>query len=162
MAITGATAVHYPCRPENGFVPDPEEIARLWTPRCKAIVLINPNNPTGAVYSREVLTALARLAEKHGLRPAHVFASGAPAPPRYLVPSVAARPHEEFLELLRAIGFARAGVLEDEDAERHLLPAVKADFDLAARYTYAPDPLVALQQLAHHHRRQLHKLLRCH
>ncbi len=94
----------------------------------------------GAIVMFEVLR---ELAEKHGLRPAHVFASGAPAPPRYLVPSVAARPHEEFLELLRAIGFARAGVLEDEDAERHLLPAVKADFDLAARYTYAPSPPLA-------------------
>ena len=63
VAITGATAVHYPCRPENGFVPDPEEIARLWTPRCKAIVIINPNNPTGAVYPRTVLEAIARFAE---------------------------------------------------------------------------------------------------
>lgn len=67
VAITGATAVHYPCRPENGFVPDPEEIARLWTPRCKAIVLINPNNPTGAVYPRAVLEAIARLAEEKRL-----------------------------------------------------------------------------------------------
>ncbi len=67
VAITGATAVHYPCRPENGFVPDPEEIARLWTPRCKAIVLINPNNPTGAVYPRAVLEAIARFAEEKRL-----------------------------------------------------------------------------------------------
>jgi alanine-synthesizing transaminase len=67
VVITGATAVHYPCRPENGFVPDPEEIARLWTPRCKAIVLINPNNPTGAVYPREVLEKIARFAEEKGI-----------------------------------------------------------------------------------------------
>jgi acyl transferase domain-containing protein/surfactin synthase thioesterase subunit/acyl carrier protein len=89
----------------------------------------------GAIVMFEVLR---ELSEKHGLRPAHVFASGAPAPRRYLVPSVAARTRDEFLELLRAIGFAQAGVLEDEDAERHLLPAVKADFDLAARYAHAP------------------------
>ena len=57
-------AVHYPCRPENGFVPDPEEVARLITPRTRAIVVINPNNPTGAVYPRAVLEALARLAER--------------------------------------------------------------------------------------------------
>jgi alanine-synthesizing transaminase len=59
--------VHYPCRPENGFVPDPEEVARLITPRTRAIVVINPNNPTGAVYPRPVLEALARLAERSGL-----------------------------------------------------------------------------------------------
>ena len=59
--------MHYPCRPENGFVPDPEEIAQLITPRTRAIVVINPNNPTGAVYPRRVLEALARLAERHGL-----------------------------------------------------------------------------------------------
>jgi alanine-synthesizing transaminase len=60
-------AVHYPCRPENGFVPDPEEVERLVTPRTRAIVIVNPNNPTGAVYPRGVLEALARLAEKRGL-----------------------------------------------------------------------------------------------
>ncbi|RYE89639.1 MAG: pyridoxal phosphate-dependent aminotransferase [Myxococcales bacterium] len=62
--LTGATPVHYPCRPENGFIPDPEEVARLWSPRCKAIVLINPNNPTGAVYPAAVVEALIRLAEE--------------------------------------------------------------------------------------------------
>ena len=60
-------AVHYPCRPENGFVPDPEEVARLITPRTRAIVIINPNNPTGAVYPRAVLEALARIAERSNL-----------------------------------------------------------------------------------------------
>lgn len=60
-------AVHYPCRPENGFVPDPSEIESLITPRTRAIVIVNPNNPTGAVYPREVLTAIARLAERRGL-----------------------------------------------------------------------------------------------
>ena len=60
-------AVHYPCRPENAFVPDPEEIARLVTPRTRAIVVINPNNPTGAVYPRATLEAIARLAERSGL-----------------------------------------------------------------------------------------------
>ncbi len=60
-------AVHYPCRPENGFVPDPEEIARLVTPRTRAIVVVNPNNPTGAVYPRATLEAIARMAERSGL-----------------------------------------------------------------------------------------------
>jgi alanine-synthesizing transaminase len=60
-------AVHYPCRPERGFVPDPGELEALVTRRTRAIVVINPNNPTGAVYPRETLAAIARLAEKHRL-----------------------------------------------------------------------------------------------
>ena len=67
VTLNRGRAVHYPCRPENGFVPDPEELARLVTPRTRAIVVINPNNPTGAVYSRELLTSLARIAERHNL-----------------------------------------------------------------------------------------------
>jgi len=60
-------AVHYPCRPENGFVPDPAELAALVTPRTRAIVIVNPNNPTGAVYPRAVLEPIAQLAERRGL-----------------------------------------------------------------------------------------------
>jgi alanine-synthesizing transaminase len=60
-------AVHYPCRPANAFIPDPDEIEALITKRTRAIVIVNPNNPTGAVYPRETLTAIARLAEKHRL-----------------------------------------------------------------------------------------------
>jgi alanine-synthesizing transaminase len=60
-------AVHYDCKPECRFVPDPEQIERLITRRTRAIVVINPNNPTGAVYPRAVLEAIARLAEQHHL-----------------------------------------------------------------------------------------------
>lgn len=60
-------AVHYPCRPENGFVPDPKDIEALINSRTRAIVVINPNNPTGAVYPRKVLEDIAALAEKHHL-----------------------------------------------------------------------------------------------
>ncbi|HEX2584101.1 MAG TPA: aminotransferase class I/II-fold pyridoxal phosphate-dependent enzyme [Steroidobacteraceae bacterium] len=60
-------AVHYPCRPENDFVPDPKDIEAMITSRTRAIVVINPNNPTGAVYPRAVLEAIAKLAEKHRL-----------------------------------------------------------------------------------------------
>jgi alanine-synthesizing transaminase len=67
VTLNGGRAVHYPCRPENEFTPDPEEVAGLITPRTRAIVIINPNNPTGAVYSRAVLEGLARLAERAGL-----------------------------------------------------------------------------------------------
>lgn len=60
-------AVHYPCHARNGYQPDPDEVERLITPRTRAIVVINPNNPTGAVYGRDVLERLARLAERHRL-----------------------------------------------------------------------------------------------
>jgi alanine-synthesizing transaminase len=60
-------AVHYACRPERGFIPDPDEIESLITKRTRAIVVINPNNPTGAVYPRAVLEAIARIAEKYHL-----------------------------------------------------------------------------------------------
>jgi alanine-synthesizing transaminase len=65
--LNGARAVHYPCRPEHGFLPDPEELERLVTPRTRALVVINPNNPTGAVYPRSLLEALAGIAERHRL-----------------------------------------------------------------------------------------------
>lgn len=65
--LHGGKAVHYPCRPEKGFIPDPEEIRALVTPRTRAIVVISPNNPTGAVYPLEVLEGIARIAEEHQL-----------------------------------------------------------------------------------------------
>jgi len=67
VALNRGRPVYYNCKPENGFQPDPEEIASLVTTRTRAIVIINPNNPSGAVYSRERLAAIARLAEQHGL-----------------------------------------------------------------------------------------------
>jgi alanine-synthesizing transaminase len=48
-------------------VPDPDEVESLITPRPRALVLINPNNPTGAVYPRDILERMARVAEKHQL-----------------------------------------------------------------------------------------------
>ncbi len=60
-------AVHYPCHAAAGWMPDLAEMEKLITRRTRAIVVINPNNPTGAVYSREVLEGIARLAEKHRL-----------------------------------------------------------------------------------------------
>jgi alanine-synthesizing transaminase len=60
-------AIHYPCRPANDFEPDPRDIEALITSRTRAIVVINPNNPTGAVYSRGTLEAIAQIAERHHL-----------------------------------------------------------------------------------------------
>jgi len=67
VTLNGGKAVYYPCRPENDFVPDPEEIAALVTHKTRAIVVINPNNPTGAVYPRAVCEGIARLAESKKL-----------------------------------------------------------------------------------------------
>ena len=67
VVITGAKPVHYPCRPEQHFIPDPDEVAKLVTPKCKALVLVNPNNPTGAVFPSEVVEGLVRIAEEKHL-----------------------------------------------------------------------------------------------
>ena len=67
VTLNGGKAVHYPCRPENGFCPDPDEVASLITPRTRAIVIINPNNPTGTVYPRVLLERLVRTAEARQL-----------------------------------------------------------------------------------------------
>ena len=59
--------VYYRCDPENDFLPDPNEIEQLVSSRTRAIVLINPNNPTGATYPRELLGRIVAIAAKHRL-----------------------------------------------------------------------------------------------
>ncbi|SEE22761.1 alanine-synthesizing transaminase [Gordonia malaquae] len=66
-ALSGGTPVHYKCDEDNGWNPSIEDIESKITPNTKAIVVINPNNPTGAVYSREVLQKLVDVARKHSL-----------------------------------------------------------------------------------------------
>lgn len=65
--LNGGKAVHYPCPADRGHWPDVDEMEALITPRTRAIVLINPNNPTGANYSRELLAEVVALAERHQL-----------------------------------------------------------------------------------------------
>jgi alanine-synthesizing transaminase len=65
--LNDGVAVHYECAPENGFRPDPAQVESLITPRTRAIVIINPNNPTGAVYPRELLEQLVDIARRHDL-----------------------------------------------------------------------------------------------
>ena len=67
VTLNGGQAVHYQCPAENEFMPDPDAIEAQITPRTRALVVINPNNPTGAVYPRALLERLAGLAEKHNL-----------------------------------------------------------------------------------------------
>ena len=66
-SLSGGTPVHYRCDESKGWMPDLDDIRAKITPRTKGIVVINPNNPTGAVYSREVLTQMVALARKHQL-----------------------------------------------------------------------------------------------
>lgn len=65
--LNDGAPIYYRCPPDRGFLPDPEQIAALITPRTRALVIINPNNPTGAVYPRPLLEALVELARAHGL-----------------------------------------------------------------------------------------------
>ena len=66
-SLAGGTPVHYLCDETQGWQPDIADIESKITERTKALVVINPNNPTGAVYSREILTQMADLARKHQL-----------------------------------------------------------------------------------------------
>ena len=65
--LNGGKAVHYPCPEQGGYMPDVDALEKLITGKTRAIVIINPNNPTGAVYSRACLTRLAEIAERHDL-----------------------------------------------------------------------------------------------
>ena len=66
-SLSGGTPVHYLCDESKGWMPDLEDIRAKITPRTKGIVVINPNNPTGALYSDELLKAIIQIAREHGL-----------------------------------------------------------------------------------------------
>jgi alanine-synthesizing transaminase len=67
VSLSGGSPVHYLCDEPSGWLPDLEDLAGKITPRTKALVVINPNNPTGAVYPERTLVALVELARRHGL-----------------------------------------------------------------------------------------------
>jgi alanine-synthesizing transaminase len=67
VSLAGGTPVHYLCDEGADWFPDVKDIEKKITPHTKALVIINPNNPTGAVYSREILEDLIRVARKHKL-----------------------------------------------------------------------------------------------
>ena len=66
-SLSGGKPVHYMCDEANGWMPDLDDIKRKITPRTKGIVVINPNNPTGALYSDELLKSIVDIARQHGL-----------------------------------------------------------------------------------------------
>jgi alanine-synthesizing transaminase len=65
--LNGGQPRYYRCLAANGHLPDPDEVEALITPRTRALVLINPNNPTGAVYPRALLERLVAIAARHRL-----------------------------------------------------------------------------------------------
>ncbi|MFC7217260.1 pyridoxal phosphate-dependent aminotransferase [Streptomyces polyrhachis] len=67
VALAGGTAVHYRCDEGADWMPDLADLESKITDRTKAMVIINPNNPTGAVYSNEMLLALTEIARRHDL-----------------------------------------------------------------------------------------------
>jgi alanine-synthesizing transaminase len=67
VSLSGGTPVHYLCDEAKEWAPDLNDLRKKITPRTKAIVVINPNNPTGAIYSKEVLLELTQIAREHGL-----------------------------------------------------------------------------------------------
>lgn len=67
VSLSGGNAVHYMCDEQQGWMPDIDDIRKKVTPRTRGIVIINPNNPTGAVYSKELLLEIVELARQHNL-----------------------------------------------------------------------------------------------
>ncbi|MDZ7591215.1 MAG: pyridoxal phosphate-dependent aminotransferase [Rubrivivax sp.] len=67
VGLSGGTPVHYLCDEQAGWTPDLADIRRRITPRTKGIVVINPNNPTGALYPPEVLQEIVEIARQHQL-----------------------------------------------------------------------------------------------
>ncbi len=67
VTLAGGKAVHYMCDEQAEWNPDIEDIRKKITPRTKGIVVINPNNPTGAVYAKEVLEQIVQVAREHSL-----------------------------------------------------------------------------------------------
>nr|WP_295781754.1 pyridoxal phosphate-dependent aminotransferase [Rhodoferax sp.] len=66
-SLSGGTPVHYLCDEANGWMPNLADIRAKITPRTKAIVVINPNNPTGVLYSDDLLKGIVAIAREHGL-----------------------------------------------------------------------------------------------
>jgi alanine-synthesizing transaminase len=65
--LNGGKPIHYPCLSTNDFNPDPADIKKLITPRTRALVLINPNNPTGSVYPKETILELCQICKANDI-----------------------------------------------------------------------------------------------
>lgn len=67
VVLSGGKAKHYVCDEASGWLPDLDDIRAKITPRTRAIVIINPNNPTGALYPKELLLEIIEIARQHQL-----------------------------------------------------------------------------------------------
>lgn len=67
VTLAGGTAVHYTCDEKQDWYPDIEDMKKKVTDKTKAIVVINPNNPTGALYPKEILEQIVQIAREHEL-----------------------------------------------------------------------------------------------
>ena len=67
VTLSGGTAVHYMCDEQANWYPDLDDIRSKITPRTKGLLVINPNNPTGALYPKEILEGMIQIAREHGL-----------------------------------------------------------------------------------------------
>ena len=67
VSLAGGTPVHYMCDEKSNWFPDLEDMERKITPKTKGIVVINPNNPTGVLYPKEILEGIADIARRHDL-----------------------------------------------------------------------------------------------
>jgi alanine-synthesizing transaminase len=67
VSLSGGTPIHYLCDESKDWAPDLNDLRKKITPKTKAIVVINPNNPTGAIYPKEVLQEITAIAREHGL-----------------------------------------------------------------------------------------------
>jgi len=67
VSLSGGHPVHYMCDESNGWMPNLDDIRKKVTSKTKGIVVINPNNPTGALYSNELLLGILAIAREHGL-----------------------------------------------------------------------------------------------
>lgn len=67
VSLSGGNAVHYMCDEQQGWMPDIDDIRKKISPRTRGIVIINPNNPTGAVYSKELLLEIVEIARQNNL-----------------------------------------------------------------------------------------------
>lgn len=151
--LNGGVAVHYPCLAQNGFVPDVDAIEALVTPRTRALVVINPNNPTGAVYPLATLLALADLATRHGLvlmadeiYDGLLYDDAVFEPIACLAPDALCLSFGGLSKVHRACGYragwvSLSGALQHSGAYQHaldLLSALRLCANVAAQWAIAP------------------------
>jgi alanine-synthesizing transaminase len=140
VVLNGGAARHYECPINNAFVPRPADLEAMITDKTRAIVIINPNNPSGAVYDRSTLTEIVALAEKHKLviladeiYDGMVYEDAEFVPIATLVDDTVCLTYSGLSKVYRACGY-RVGWC-----------AFSGDIDRAADYVHAMELLAALR-----------------